>query len=64
MSIRGEERFGSFIVIVALIWGVHMAMTRLSAGNGLELPQIPLEVAAIGVLIWLHAKWRRSITAK
>lgn len=64
MNIRIEESIGSWVAILALLWGAHISLTRLSAGQAFLLPTNQLEIAAIGVLIWIHAKWRRSVTAK
>jgi hypothetical protein len=64
MSIRLQEQLSLLLFGAACIWGVHATMTQFSAGNGITYPQLQLEVAGIGFLIWLHAKWRRSISAK
>ena len=63
-GIRTEERFGSLVAAGGTIWMVYVATVDYS--NLLQLrimPPGPLEVCAIGVLAWLHAKWRRSIKA-
>ena len=62
LSIRAEERFGSLIAAGGTIWMAYVA--TVDYNNLLHLrimPPGPLEVCAIGVLAWLHAKWRRSI---
>lgn len=60
--IRTEERLGSLISAVGVIWAVH-EVSKAFAGlwKFSILPPGPLEVCAIGILIWLHAKWRRSV---
>jgi hypothetical protein len=65
LRIRTEERLGSLISAVGVIWTVQEA-TRDLAGlwQFSILRPGPLEVCAIGILIWLHAKWRRSVTIK
>jgi hypothetical protein len=60
-NIRGEERAGSLISAGGIIWGAYV-MTHNFAGTWdmQSLMPGPLPVCAIGILIWLHAKWRRS----
>jgi hypothetical protein len=61
--IRTQERLGCLISAAGVIWAVNEA-TKDFAGlwKFSVLPPGPLEVCAIGILIWLHAKWRRSLT--
>lgn len=61
--IRGEERIGSLIAAAGIIWAVYV-ITHNFAGDWRfqDLTPGPLPVCAIGILIWLHAKWRRSTT--
>lgn len=62
LSIRAEERFGSLVAAGGTIWMVYVATVDYSNLLHLRImPPGPLEVCAIGVLAWLHAKWRRSI---
>lgn len=64
LSIRAEERFGSLIAAGGTIWMVYVATVDYSNLLHLRImPPGPLEVCAIGVLAWLHAKWRRSLKA-
>ena len=64
LSIRAEERLGSLIAAGGTIWMVYVATIDYSNLLHLRImPPGPLEVCAIGVLAWLHAKWRRSIKA-
>lgn len=62
LSVGAEERLGSLIAAGGTVWMVYVAtvdynnLWRMSI-----MPPGPLEVCAIGVLAWLHAKWRRSI---
>lgn len=61
LGIRAEERLGSLIAAAGAIWAVHEATKGLA--NLFQLKILnpgPLEVCAIGILIWLHAKWRRA----
>jgi hypothetical protein len=62
MSIHGEESLSSLVAAGGIIWSVQEATKGLAELWQLRLlPPGPLEVCAIGILIWLHAKWRRSV---
>ncbi len=60
--LRLEERFGSLMAGGGMIW-TSQAVTNHFAGLSQInlLPPGPLETCALGVLVWLHAKWRRSL---
>jgi hypothetical protein len=61
LSISTEVRVGSLITAGGMIWGVYAATLHFSGALNLELiPPGPIEVCALGILVWLHAKWRRS----
>ncbi|HET7440926.1 MAG TPA: hypothetical protein VFJ47_06460 [Terriglobales bacterium] len=62
---RTESRLGGLLFGGGLIWAAYAARADYSAlwQPGLHTPG-PLEVCAIGILMWLHAKWRRSIQPK
>jgi hypothetical protein len=66
LSIRTEERFGSLVAAGGTIWAVYVATQDwANLWDNLWRLQIappgPLEVCALGILTWLHAKWRRSM---
>jgi len=62
LRIRTEERLGSLLSAAGVIWGVQEATKDLAhLWKFSILPPGPMEVCALGVLIWLHAKWRRSV---
>jgi hypothetical protein len=62
IRIKTEERLGSLVSAAGVIWAVNEATKGLDELWKLTiLPPGPLEVCAIGILIWLHAKWRRSV---
>jgi len=64
LSARGEERFGSLIAAAGAIWTVYAATQDITSLWQFQIaPPGPLEVCALGILIWLHAKWRRSAHA-
>ncbi|MBV9436173.1 MAG: hypothetical protein JOZ44_08975 [Acidobacteria bacterium] len=60
-SVRTEERIGSVIAGVGVIFMVKSVTHNLAGITHMGiLPPGPLETCAIGVLIWLHGKWRRA----
>ena len=59
--IKTEERFGCLVAAGGVIWGVQVGTINLLVPATLMLTPGPLETCAIGILIWLHAKWRRSV---
>jgi len=61
LSIAAEERLGSLIAAAGMIWGVYVATQNYDNLWRMQiLPPGPLEVCALGILAWIHAKWRRS----
>jgi hypothetical protein len=61
VSISAEERLGSLIAAGGMIWGAYAATIDYAGVWSLEIVRPgPLELCALGILIWLHAKWRRS----
>jgi len=64
LSIHAEVRLGSLIAAAGTIWAVYVATVDYDSLWRLQImPPGPVEVCAIGILAWLHAKWRRSIRA-
>jgi hypothetical protein len=64
-SIVGEERLGSLVAAAGTVWAVYLATLDYDALLRMHiLPPGPIEVCALGILVWLHAKWRRSIKAR
>ena len=62
MKIRAEENLGILIAMGGILWAAfqfHQYLLRLSP---LRFRAEPLEVCALGILIWLHAKWRGSVS--
>ena len=59
--IRTEEHIGALTFWGGAIWAVEIATKDISNFMRLLLTPGPLEVGAVGLLIWLHAKWRRSV---
>jgi hypothetical protein len=62
LSIRAEERLASLIAAGGMIWGVYVATVDYANLWRMQImPPGPVEVCALGILAWLHAKWRRSL---
>jgi hypothetical protein len=60
-STRTEERIGSLLAGGGMLWTLHVALTNYAGLWQLRLlPPGPVEVCALGILVWLHAKWRRA----
>ncbi len=60
--IHTEERIGSLIAAAGLIWTAREGTRDLATvWQFTLLSPGPLEICAIGILVWLHAKYRRSI---
>lgn len=61
VSIATEERLGSLIAAGGMIWGAYAATVNYAGVLSFEIVRAgPMEVCGLGILIWLHAKWRRS----
>ena len=62
--IRTEERAGLLTFAGGLIWATKVQTIEISNIFRLLLTPGPLEISGIGLLVWLHAKWRRSVRIK
>ncbi|MBZ5647562.1 MAG: hypothetical protein LAN37_10095 [Acidobacteriia bacterium] len=60
-GLRFEEQLGLLCASGGIMWGVQVFTSHLPNLNALWETRGPLEVCAIGALIWVHAKWRRSV---
>ena len=61
LSIRSQERLGSLIAAGGTVWAVYVATVDYANLWRMQImPPGPVEVCALGILAWLHAKWRRS----
>ena len=47
-----------------IVWIAAIATKQVAAVSGILLPSGPMEICALGILIWLHAKWRGSVRAR
>ena len=64
LSISVETRLGSLIAAAGAIWTAYAATADYTELWRFKiLSPGPLEVCALGILVWLHAKWRRSTKA-
>lgn len=60
-----EARIGLLLIGAGLIWAAYVGKGDYAGLLQLRvLPPGPLEVSAIGILIRLHARWRRSVQPK
>jgi hypothetical protein len=61
-SIRWEERLASLIAAGGTMWAVYVATVDYTALWQMKImPPGLVEVCGLGILMWLHAKWRRSM---
>jgi hypothetical protein len=56
-----EARLGLITFGGGAIWAARVQTIQIANIFHLLLTPGPLEISAIGLLIWLHAKWRRSV---
>jgi hypothetical protein len=61
MAIHGEERIASLIAAAGVIWAVSVATTSMLPAYATELTFGPIETCALGIIMWLHAKWRSTL---
>lgn len=60
-----EARLGNMVATVGVIWAASIYFTSATAGlNVLWQTTGPRATAALGLLLWLHAKWQRSVTLR
>ena len=64
MTSHMESRIGSLVAAGGIIWTANVATQKFTNFSNISLPVGPLELCAIGILIWLHAKWRGSVTVR
>jgi hypothetical protein len=67
MGTHAEVTIGSLVASAGLIWTAKIAtsnFTGMDAFSFARLPRGPLEICAIGILIWLHAQWRKSVIVR
>ena len=60
-----EERIGSLVAAGGIGWAVYhatLSIDLVQSFNNILLKRGPLEICGVGILIWIHAKYRRSIS--
>ena len=62
MKIRAEENLGILIVMGGFVWAALQVRQHLLHISPSWFREEPLEVCALGIVVWLHAKWRRSVS--
>ena len=59
-----EEQIGPIVAAGGVGWavyhGTYVAHDIVQGFTAIYLKSGPLEICAIGILIWLHGKWRRA----
>lgn len=61
MSSHLEAQLGSLIAGGGIVWLALLAAPQLGSASGMIFPTGPMEVCGVGILAWLHAKWRGSV---
>jgi hypothetical protein len=65
VNIRTQEILGGCIAAAGIIWFGAIMTADFSRVALMRVPPPgPLELCGLGVVIWLIAKWRRSIRLK
>ncbi len=63
MSLHGEKMMAGVIAGGGLVWAAAAATDHVAGFRGIFFTSGPLEICAIGILVWLHTMWRRSLHA-
>lgn len=60
-----EARLGNLVAAAGVLWaaGIYLASDPASL-SALWQTTGPRETVALGLLVWLHAKWQRSVTLR
>jgi hypothetical protein len=61
LSIYREEQFASLVAGGGVVWAVDAITRSPLPALAVVLTPGPLETCSAGILVWLHAKWRRSL---
>lgn len=59
-----EAFLGSIMAGAGAIWTAQVASQSNFDPSALTLNSHPIELTGIGILIWLHGKYRKSISAR
>jgi hypothetical protein len=59
IAARSEAIIGSLIAAGGMVLAVHVITKNFTSWSEVTLPNGgPTEIVALGVVIWLHGKWR------
>ena len=61
MSAHLEAQLSSLVAGGGIVWIAAIAAPQIGSVSGITFPTGPMELCAVGILIWLHAKWRGSV---
>ncbi len=62
MSTRAQEILGALLAAAGVVWATYILTQNFTPETLLSVPpRGPLEVCAVGIIVWLVAKWRRSV---
>ena len=61
MSAHLEAQLSSLVAGGGIVWIAAIAAPQIGSVSGIQFPAGPMEFCAVGILIWLHAKWRGSV---
>jgi hypothetical protein len=64
MNAFWEARIGSLVAAGGVIWAVHIGTLHYTGAANVHVPADPLLVCSVGIVLWLHAKWRNTVTLK
>lgn len=64
MNVFWEARVGSLIAAGGVIWAVHAGTLHYAGLANVHAPADPLLICCIGIVLWLHAKWRSTVILK
>jgi hypothetical protein len=59
-GVQTETRVGSLIAAAGLMMAAKTGTMQIPSMANFSFPPGPLELCGIGMLVWLHAKWRRA----
>ena len=61
IAARSEALIGGVIAGGGMIYAVHALNKNFNSWSAVTLPSGgPMEIVALGVVIWLHGKWRSA----
>lgn len=65
MGTHLEGRIGSIVAGLGLVWAAKVNTYNFTGlPPSVIFPPGPLETCAVGILIWIHAKWRGSVQTR